>query len=140
MGPKHMVLVVDDDPAYVKATTSILESNGYQVDTAKSGNEALAKIEQRAPDLILLDVMMDVPLDGVYVSEELLNRPELRQIPIIMISSIGSSEYKQFFPQDRYLHMSSWLDKPCSPDRLIAEVERILSRRGERASTTASAS
>jgi CheY-like chemotaxis protein len=132
MMPERMVLVVDDDPAYVKATTAILESRGYQVDSARGGKEALNKVEQRLPDLILLDVMMDVPLDGVYVTEELLKRRELRHVPVIMISSIASTEYAQFFPQDRYLHMSSWLEKPCPPERLIAEVERILARGAER--------
>lgn len=134
MMSRRTVLVVDDDPAFVKATTSILESAGYQVETAKSGNDALAKIGEHLPDLVLLDVMMDVPLDGVYVTEELLNQPETRQVPIIMISSIASTEYAQYFPQDRYLHINSWLDKPCAPERLISEVQQVLAHRTEQES------
>lgn len=132
MSRAQTVLVVDDDPAFVKATQVLLESAGYRVDSAKSGQEALARMSVAKPDLLLLDVMMDVPLDGVYVTETMLSKPSLWDIPIIMISSIAGTEYREAFPQDRYLHIDSWLDKPCPPDRLLAEVGRVLARRQRR--------
>jgi DNA-binding response OmpR family regulator len=72
--------------------------------------------------------MMDWVLDGVSVSREMMAERELRRIPIIMITSIRGSEYKGAFPQDEYLHIDSWLDKPCPPDKLIAEVGKTLER------------
>jgi CheY-like chemotaxis protein len=128
MGTKRRILVVDDDPIYVKSTKAVLESRGYQVDTAKSGQEGLGKIKQEKPDLVLLDVMMDWVLDGVNVSQEMMDQQDLWDIPIIMITSIRDSEYQGVFPQDQYLHINSWLDKPCPPDKLVAEVESVLAR------------
>lgn len=126
MSNTQTVLVVDDDPAFVKATQLLLEGNGFRVDTARGGRDALVQIDHSTPDLVLLDVMMDVPLDGLYVSEMLLSQPHLRKIPIIMMSSITDTEYAAIFPTDRYLHMDRWLDKPCPPDRLVAEIKSVL--------------
>ena len=131
------ILVIDDDPIYVKSTTAVLESHGYQVDSARNGEEALSRMRQDKPDLVLLDVMMDWLLEGVTVSQEMMNQRELQPIPIIMITSIRSTEHQGVFPQDQYLHIDSWLDKPCSPDKLVSEIEKTLARH-ERYSRTVS--
>ena len=128
MDTGRKILVVDDDPIFVKSAKAVLESRGYQVDSAQNGEEALAKMSQERPDLVLLDVMMDWALDGVTVSQEMMDQKELQRVPIIMVTSIRDSEYRGLFPQDQYLHINSWLDKPCSPDKLAAEVERTFAR------------
>ena len=128
MGTVYKILVVDDDPVYTKSTAAVLEAHGYQVTSAQNGNEGLAKMKESKPDLVLLDVMMDWVLDGVSVSREMMKEAELRQIPIIMVTSIRDSEYRGIFPQDEYLHIDSWLDKPWSPEKLISEVEAVLAR------------
>jgi len=128
MAAGRRILIIDDDPAFVKSTKLVLESHGYQVDSARDGDEGLATMELQKPDLVLLDIMMKWVLEGVHVSGEMLRREELRGIPIIMISSIVDSEYRDFFPQDQYLHVDTWLDKPVPPSKLVAEVERVLSR------------
>lgn len=128
MNTGRKILVIDDDPIYVKSTKAVLESHGYRVDSAKDGEEGLAKMKQEKPDLVLLDVMMDWVLEGVGVSQEMMSQKELQRIPIIMITSIRGSEYRGLFPQDQYLHTNSWLDKPCSPDKLVSEVEKTLAR------------
>jgi CheY-like chemotaxis protein len=122
------ILIIDDDPIFVKATTAVLEAHGYQVDSAQGGDEGLTKMQEHTPDLVLLDVMMDWVLDGVSVSREMMDQKNLRRIPIIMCTSIRSSEYQGAFPQDEYLHIDSWLDKPCPPDRLVSEVEKTIAR------------
>jgi two-component system OmpR family response regulator len=125
------ILVVDDDPIYLRSSRAVLESHGYQVDTARNGSEALVIMEREKPDLVILDVMMDWVLEGVNVSQEMMSCRELQSIPIIMVTSIRSSEYKGMFPQDQYLYVNSWLDKPCSPDQLFSEVENTLARHKE---------
>ncbi len=127
MDSEHRVLIIDDDPAFVKATEVVLESHGYQVDSARDGDEGLAKMEQWKPDLVLLDVMMNWPLEGVHVSREMMKRKELRDIPIIMVTSIVDTQYRELFLQNEYLHIDSGLLKPCSPSALVAEVKRVLS-------------
>jgi DNA-binding response OmpR family regulator len=124
----HRVLIIDDDPAFVKATQAILEAHGYEVFSASGGEAGLAKAVELTPDLVLLDVMMDWVLDGVSVSRSMMEEPTLRKVPIIMVTSIRGSEYRDAFPQDEYLHINSWLDKPCSPEDLLSEVKSVLSR------------
>ena len=129
MNAGHTILVIDDDPIYVKSTKAVLESHGYRVDSAPNGEEGLAKLKQGRPDLVLLDVMMGWVLEGVTVSQEMMSQRELQDIPIIMVTSIRDSEHRGLFPQDQYLHIDSWLDKPCPPDKLVSEIKRILARR-----------
>jgi len=122
------ILVVDDDPIFAKSARAVLESHGYQVDTARNQEEALARMGQEKPDLVLLDVMMNWVLEGVTISQEMMSQKDLQHIPIIMVTSIRDSDYRGMFPQDQYLHINSWLDKPCSPETLLAEVEKTLAR------------
>ena len=126
MSTGHKILIIDDDPIFVKSTQAILESHGYQIDSAQNGQEGLAKIRQETPDLVLLDVMMDWVLDGVTVSQEMMSQRALQHIPIVMVTSIRASEYRSVFPQDQYLHIDRWLDKPCSPDKLVSEIKETL--------------
>jgi CheY-like chemotaxis protein len=128
MDQAQRILVIDDDPIFVKTTTAILESHGYQVDSARNSAEALSRMNEDRPDLVLLDVMMDWVLEGVTISQEMMSRRDLQRIPIIMVTSIRSTEYLGVFPQDQYLHIDSWLDKPCSPDKLVSEIEKTLAR------------
>ncbi len=65
MSSPYRILIVDDDPVFSKSATAILESQGYQVDTAAGGDAGLAKMQEDKPDLVILDVMMDWVLDGV---------------------------------------------------------------------------
>jgi CheY-like chemotaxis protein len=122
------ILVIDDDPIFVKSTTAILEAHGYQVESASNREEGLAKMNEQKPDLLLLDVMMDWVLDGVSISREMMAERDLRRIPIVMVTSIMNSEYRGVFPQDEYLHIDSWLNKPCPPDKLVSEIEKTLER------------
>lgn len=124
MAPK--IMVVDDDPDFVEITRTILLQKGYGVVTAASGDEALAKVRTDKPDLILLDIMMDTILDGVNVSQELREDPELRQIPLVMVSSITSTEHAEMFPTDEYLHVDGWLSKPVQPGDLLKAVARFV--------------
>jgi DNA-binding response OmpR family regulator len=132
MGAKQRVLIIDDDPIYTKSTKVVLESHGYHVDSAKGGDEGLTAMGERVPDLVILDVMMDWVLDGVSVSRTMMDDSSLRHIPIIMVTSIRDSEYKGVFPQDQYLHIDSWLDKPCPPETLVNEINAVLARHGKR--------
>ena len=120
------ILVVDDDPNFVEITSTILLKEGYEVVTAANGNQALAKVRADKPDLILLDIMMTTILDGVNVSQKLREAPELRQIPLVMVSSIANTEYAELFPTDEYLHVDRWLSKPIQPDELLSAVARFV--------------
>jgi len=120
------ILVVDDDPDFVDVTTRILEKNGYDVLIAASGDQALNAMHQQKPDLVLLDIMMSTILDGLSVSEEMQEDPDLKDVPVIMISSISDTEHAAVFPSDQYLHMDAWITKPYKPDDLLKKIRQVL--------------
>jgi CheY-like chemotaxis protein len=122
------ILVVDDDPDFVEFSRIVLQKEGHTVVSAAGGGEALDKIVDDPPDLIVLDVIMDTVLDGLSVAQELGDRPKYKDIPIIMITSIANTDYAELFPTDEYVHLDTFLTKPVSPERLLKEVNRLLKR------------
>jgi CheY-like chemotaxis protein len=116
------ILVVDDDPDFVSIVTRILRAAGYEVVAAANGAQALEAMRQQKPDLVLLDIMMSTVLDGLSVSEEMQASPELKGVPVIMVSSIADTEYAAVFPTDGYVHMDAWISKPIQPDDLLKKV------------------
>jgi CheY-like chemotaxis protein len=121
------VLIVDDDPDFVEITSMILKQHGYTVSAAASGDEALEKMRAERPDVLLLDVMMSTVLDGVNVSFAMSEDPDLKSIPIVMISSIPDSPNADQFPTDEYVPISAWITKPVNPDKLVSTVQRLTS-------------
>lgn len=122
------ILVVDDDPEFVEITRMILESNGYDVAVASDGKQGLKAMRQDRPDLVMLDVMMSSVLDGLSVCREMRAEPDLKDIPVIMVSSIISSPHASLFPTDEYLPIDTWISKPMDPDDLLKKVRRLLGK------------
>ncbi len=122
------VLVADDDPDFVEITSMILEREGYEVESAASGDEALERMRASRPDLLLLDVMMSTVLDGVNVSFAMSEDAQLKSIPIVMISSIPDSPNADQFPTDEYVPISAWITKPVNPGSLLQTVKRLVAK------------
>lgn len=121
------ILVVDDDPDFVEILRWVLQAHGYQVDTAPDGDTALRLVQTTPPDLMVLDVMMSSVLDGVHVAHELSEHLQLaHRVPVIMVSSIASSDMAAMFPTDEYLPIDGWLSKPVPPERLLEMVSRLV--------------
>ncbi len=123
------ILVVDDDPDFVEIIRTILESDGYEVDTAANGDQGLKAMQAQAPDLVLLDVMMSNVLDGLNLSHAISEDPALKRVPIIMISSIADSPSAGMFPTDEYIPIDMWISKPVRADDLLTKVAKLLSKR-----------
>ena len=122
------ILVVDDDPDFVEITSIILENNGYDVVSASDSEEAIEKMRSEKPDLVLLDIMMSQPLDGVEVSRKMLEDGTLNKVPIIVVSSITDSPHLAEFPSDEYLPLDDWITKPAQPEDLLAKISKYLKR------------
>jgi len=89
------ILVVEDEEFLTTALKDSLESEGYAVDIAANGEEAMEQIRKQRPNIILLDVLMP-KRDGFYVLEEIKNNPEWKLIPVIMLSNLsGDAEIKK---------------------------------------------
>ena len=122
------ILVVDDDPDFVEITSIILENNGYDVVSASDSEEAIEKMRSEKPDLVLLDIMMSQPLDGVEVSRKMLEDGTLNKVPIIVVSSITDSPHLAEFPSNEYLPLDDWITKPAQPEDLLAKISKYLKR------------
>jgi Lrp/AsnC family transcriptional regulator for asnA, asnC and gidA len=122
-----VILIVDDDPDFVEATRMVLEHAGYRVAAAVDGQEGIRAMRREQPDLVILDVMMSNVLDGLNASLAIRADQGLKRIPILMISSITSSDYAAMFPTDEYVPVESFLSKPVGPKQLLDEVGRLLS-------------
>lgn len=120
------ILVVDDDPDYQMVCGLVLKSAGYQVTSSMNGGDAIEALRADKPDLIILDVMMSTVLEGVEVSKQIKGDPRLKGIPIVMVSSITTSEYASAFPDDERLPIDAWLSKPIQPDVLLKTVKRFI--------------
>jgi len=84
------VLVVDDEPDLLEVMRFVLESEGFVVETARHGEEALDALQAgRLPDLVLLDLMMPV-MNGWKFLDEVAKVPSLREIPIVVLTAAGS--------------------------------------------------
>jgi CheY-like chemotaxis protein len=125
MNPKK-ILIVDDDDDLVLALRMVLESANYVVERAANGAEGLEKMRASLPDLVLMDVMMANPLDGYYTTQEISEDPQLRQVPILMLSAITSTQYVSSFPTDQYLNIVEFISKPIEPETLLEKVENAL--------------
>ena len=126
--PLPRVLVVDDDPDFLESTRMVLEQEGYEVDTASSGEQALKAMVASTPSLVVLDVMMEGILDGWDASWRIRSHPELHHLPILVVSSITTSDYLNMFPTDEDNLIDNFLSKPVAPETLLAEIGRLLSR------------
>ncbi len=121
-----IILIVDDDPDFVEATRMVLEHAGYRVVAAVDGQEGIRAMRREQPDLVILDVMMSSVLDGLNTSLAMRADQGLKRTPILMISSITSSDYAAMFPTDEYVPVESFLSKPVGPQQLLDEVSRLL--------------
>ncbi len=119
------ILVVDDDPEIVSFVKRGLIYEGYSVDTAGDGTEALAKARQNEPDLVILDIMMP-GLDGIEVSKRLR---QAGSVPILMLTAKGTVA-------DKVAGLESGADdylvKPFAFDELLARIKALLRRRQPR--------
>mgnify|MGYP001582453939 CR=1 FL=1 len=83
------VLIVEDEDFLAQVLTDNLTSEGYKVEVAIDGEEALEKIRTSQPSLILLDLLLP-KLDGFQVLEEIKSNPDLKLIPVIVLSNLGA--------------------------------------------------
>jgi two-component system, chemotaxis family, chemotaxis protein CheY len=115
---RGLVLVVDDDPDILEAICDILEGEHYRVARARHGLEALERVEQERPVLILLDLMMPV-MDGLAFADALRSRQRHFGIPIIVISADGNPQ------KAAAVGARGFLAKPFDIDALLAQVMAV---------------
>ena len=129
MEKKAKILLIDDDVDFVESTKTVLESKPYEVIVAHEGDEGLRKAREENPDLILLDVIMPVK-DGFTTAEQLKKDPQLSKIPVLMLTAFAAKGGGTSIPVSRgyTLETEDYIDKPISPEELLARVEKFLKK------------
>jgi two-component system, cell cycle response regulator len=116
------ILVVDDHPDNVEIIEARLSTRGYRIESASNGQEALEKVRQNPPQLILLDVMMPL-MDGFEVSRQIKRDRSLPYIPIILVTARGETEDKV---EGLDAGADDYLTKPINFPELEARVRSML--------------
>jgi DNA-binding response OmpR family regulator len=120
------ILVVEDEPNIVLSLQFLMKKAGFDVRVARDGEEALAEVSQRAPDLILLDVMIP-KRDGYDVCQTIRADPALRDVYIIMLTAKGREVDRE---KGLALGANDYVTKPFSTRDLTEKVKQILDGRG----------
>jgi len=121
---RTLALVADDSITMRKVTTRVLEAYDFEVVTARDGVEATEQMQDRIPDVLLLDIEMP-RMDGYQVAEYVRADARLRHVPIIMITSRAGKKHRD---RGKQAGANAYLSKPYKESELIAEVKKLLSK------------
>jgi CheY-like chemotaxis protein len=128
------ILVIDDDPDMVLAVRMSLESAGHEVFEAPNGEVGLEKLAEIKPELIVLDVMMDTATEGFQLALK-LRSPDpgsplaaYSHVPILMLTALHSTTDLRFGPDEDYLPVDAFVDKPIDPEALVSKVDELLAK------------
>ncbi len=124
MSKTPSVLIADDEPNILLSLQFLMKKTGYEVRTAKDGEEAMAEISRAAPDLVLLDVMMP-KIDGFSICERIRANPEWNDVRIIMLTARGRDIERE---KGLALGADDYITKPFSTKDAIARVEAVIAR------------
>jgi CheY-like chemotaxis protein len=131
---KAKILVIDDDPDFLKVVSMMLKSGHYTVITAKNPQEGKEKLFAEKPNLILLDIMMDSLFDGFSLCNDIKTSEEFqefREIPVIFCSAvkeIAGSRFNFGTEQQGLTGPDDYIDKPVQSEDLFARIEKLLKK------------
>jgi CheY-like chemotaxis protein len=125
--PRPKILLVDDDSDFVLINRTVLEGAGYAVATASSGLEGFDAALAERPDLVVLDVMMEEPLEGFDLARRLRADPSFAGTRIVLLTSINRQfRPLSFAPDPDWLPVDRFLEKPLAPEELLRQVKSVL--------------
>ena len=119
---KSKILIVDDEPLNVKLLAATLSADGYDVSRAFNGEQALKKVNQESPDLIILDIMMP-DIDGFEVTRKLKGNLQTKDIPIILITASDAADFKVIGHE---AGADEFLNKPVNTVELKSRVKSLI--------------
>ncbi len=133
MSKKAKILLVDNDIDFIDLNKAVLENNGFEVVAAYSGAEGIDRIRSEQPDLIVLDLMMEKHDSGFTVAKTIKADPANKNIPILMLTAVGSETGTEFSQQlDGYwMKTDDYASKPLAPEDLIKKVNELLARKAQ---------
>jgi len=118
------ILIVDDDPDIIEAGRLVLEREGYEVEGAPNRADGMKRLEEVKPDLLILDIMMEEPDDGLRMAREI--RKAGHTLPIIMLTSVNAAMGLNIDKDEEMVPVDEFQPKPVDPQTLIAKVKKLL--------------
>lgn len=122
MSESHTILVVDDEPYMIRLLQHHIERAGFRMVKASNGREALERIRDERPQLVIMDVMMP-EINGLEVLAQVRRQPETRDLPIIIMTANAQRFTRE---EAEAAGVSAFLTKPFGPTQLMAEIRRQL--------------
>ncbi|MGB2824016.1 MAG: response regulator [Phycisphaerae bacterium] len=126
MPVKANVVLVDDDVAFLTATSLMLRDAGYNVITAEDGRSGLAAVREHKPDVVVIDVIMGRPDEGFALARAIRADADLAGVRMLMLTAVGKQYEMLFEPDDLWLPVEKVLEKPIMADELAREIETLL--------------
>jgi len=123
---KKRILLVDDDADFVRMNKAVLEHDGYEVIVAYNGAECMEKAKACKPDLVILDIMMTTVGDGMFAAQNLRREEATREIPIIVVTSVNKTPPYNIGPDEAWMPVDVFIEKPVAPEVLLEEVRKKL--------------
>ena len=120
------ILIVDDDPDITFATELFLKKAQHEVRTAANRAGGMKAIDEWNPDLVILDVMMEQPDDGIAMAQEL--RRQGCSTPILMLTSVGKVTGFTYDQDEELVPVDAFFEKPIEPEALLQKVDELLAR------------
>ena len=118
------ILLIDDEQSWLESAGNLLKNESYNIIIANGGEDALTKLKQKKPDLILSDVRMPV-MNGFELFEKIRENPTLKSVPFVFMSSIDDYDAKHVAKK---LGADAYVEKPFETKDLKAVVAVLLSR------------
>jgi DNA-binding response OmpR family regulator len=126
------VLIIDDDADFTEAVGVYLQSHGFDVISAPNGREGLRLAKAEAPDVILLDVVMEERTEGFFTLQQLRRTRGLEQVPVFVVSSIYTSVPGfSLTPDKSWLRHDDFIAKPVDLAHLVELIQARLGHSGE---------
>ncbi len=116
------IFLVDDSTTMLMSLEGILRKAGFEVDKATSGQEALTRLKQQKPDLLITDLNMP-GMDGITLIGEVRKLPGMRFMPILMLTTESQQSKRQ---EAKAAGATGWLVKPVQPDDLLKVIRQVV--------------
>lgn len=127
------ILIAEDDTNMVKSLKTLLENNDFSVVTTENPNEVINLARNERPSLIILDVIFEgfSGPDGFELSRKLAHDNDLKSIPVIILSGVKKIISSDFVvePDSEWLPVATFLDKPVKPEKLLNEINNLITKR-----------
>jgi len=132
---KKQVFLIDDDIDFLEVNTCILENRGYQVVSFTDPQQALARMAQNPPELVVTDLMMGACDAGFSVAKCLKEDPRFAKIPVIIVTAVSSELGFNFVPRNpeelKAMHADAFMSKPLNPKTFVEKIDELLELSGK---------